>query len=148
MICGERFTQARRYLHHCMFYGFLLCFAATCVATLYADILGHDAPYRVLQPAGAARDNLDLESLEDPLESVSLTGKTVPNLPQRELLLILCAHGGKHYWKRLRWLCDVGEMLRTEQDLDWQKLIVRAKGLRCRRILFLGNLSGQGLVER
>ena len=47
--------------------------------------------------------DLDLESLEDPLESVSLSGKTVPNLPQRELLLILCAHGGKHYWKRLRW---------------------------------------------
>jgi citrate/tricarballylate utilization protein len=42
---GERFTQVRRYLHHCMFYGFLLCFAATCVSTLYADILGHDAPY-------------------------------------------------------------------------------------------------------
>jgi citrate/tricarballylate utilization protein len=42
---GERFSQTRRYLHHCMFYGFLLCFAATCTATLYADILGHDAPY-------------------------------------------------------------------------------------------------------
>ena len=44
----ERFTQTRRYLHHCMFYGFLLCFAATCVATLYGDILGHDAPYAFL----------------------------------------------------------------------------------------------------
>jgi citrate/tricarballylate utilization protein len=42
---GERFTQARRHLHHCMFYGFFLCFAATCTATFYADILGHDAPY-------------------------------------------------------------------------------------------------------
>src|SRR5207249_4358908 len=42
---GEEFSQLRRHLHHCMFYGFFLCFAATCVATFYADILGHDAPY-------------------------------------------------------------------------------------------------------
>ncbi|HME27501.1 MAG TPA: tricarballylate utilization 4Fe-4S protein TcuB [Acetobacteraceae bacterium] len=42
---GERFTQTRRHLHHCMFYGFLLCFASTCTATFYADILGYDAPY-------------------------------------------------------------------------------------------------------
>lgn len=41
----ERFSQSRRWLHHAMFYGFLLCFASTCTATLYADILGHDAPY-------------------------------------------------------------------------------------------------------
>ena len=42
---GERFTQTRRHLHHCMFYGFWLCFAATCTATFYADVLGSDAPY-------------------------------------------------------------------------------------------------------
>ncbi|MBV8589553.1 MAG: hypothetical protein JO212_05750 [Acetobacteraceae bacterium] len=29
---GEQFSQTRRYLHHCMFYGFLLCVAATCTA--------------------------------------------------------------------------------------------------------------------
>jgi citrate/tricarballylate utilization protein len=45
--CDEHFTQTRRLLHHAMFYGFLLCFAATCVATLYADVLGYDAPYAV-----------------------------------------------------------------------------------------------------
>ena len=39
------FSQLRRRLHHAMFYGFLLCFASTCTATVYADFLGHDAPY-------------------------------------------------------------------------------------------------------
>ena len=38
-------------------------------------------------------------------------------------------------------------MLRTEQDLDWQKLIVRAKGLRCRRILFLGIYLAKDLLR-
>lgn len=39
---------ARRRLHHLTFYGFLLCFAATCVATLYHYAFGWEAPYPYL----------------------------------------------------------------------------------------------------
>jgi citrate/tricarballylate utilization protein len=35
----------RRGAHHLVFYGFLLCFASTCVATLYHYVLGREAPY-------------------------------------------------------------------------------------------------------
>lgn len=35
----------RKLYHHLTFYGFLLCFAATCVATLYHYLLGRVAPY-------------------------------------------------------------------------------------------------------
>ena len=35
----------RRRWHHCTFYGFLLCFAATSVAAFYHNILGWTAPY-------------------------------------------------------------------------------------------------------
>ena len=42
---GDAFTLARRRLHHFTFYGFMLCFAATCVATLYHYGLGLRAPY-------------------------------------------------------------------------------------------------------
>jgi citrate/tricarballylate utilization protein len=35
----------RRFYHHCIFYSFLLCFAATSVATLYHFLLGREAPY-------------------------------------------------------------------------------------------------------
>jgi citrate/tricarballylate utilization protein len=41
----ETFSQTRRRFHHAMFYGFLLCFAATCVATVYDHFLGQPAPY-------------------------------------------------------------------------------------------------------
>jgi citrate/tricarballylate utilization protein len=41
----DRFTLARRHFHHATFYGFLLCFAATSVATLYHYVLGWPAPY-------------------------------------------------------------------------------------------------------
>ncbi|HWA79604.1 MAG TPA: tricarballylate utilization 4Fe-4S protein TcuB [Acetobacteraceae bacterium] len=35
----------RALFHHFTFYGFLLCFAATCAATLYHYVLGREAPY-------------------------------------------------------------------------------------------------------
>lgn len=41
----ERPTDRRRLWHHLTFYGFLLCFAATSVATLYHYLLGREAPY-------------------------------------------------------------------------------------------------------
>jgi citrate/tricarballylate utilization protein len=40
----EARTPLRRWLHHATFYGFALCFAATCVATLY-HLGGAPAPY-------------------------------------------------------------------------------------------------------
>jgi citrate/tricarballylate utilization protein len=46
--CNESddgFTLARRRFHHATFYGFMLCFAATSVATLYHYVLGLEAPY-------------------------------------------------------------------------------------------------------
>jgi citrate/tricarballylate utilization protein len=46
--CNESddgFTLARRRFHHATFYGFMLCFAATSVATLYHYVFGLEAPY-------------------------------------------------------------------------------------------------------
>jgi len=41
----DAFTLARRRAHQLTFYGFMLCFAATSVATVYHYLLGWDAPY-------------------------------------------------------------------------------------------------------
>ena len=43
----DRYTLARRWFHHATFYGFMLCFAATTVATLYHYLLDWHAPYPV-----------------------------------------------------------------------------------------------------
>ncbi len=42
---GARPSYLRRRFHHLAFYGFMLCFAATCVATLYHYGFGWKAPY-------------------------------------------------------------------------------------------------------
>src|ERR1700761_5541043 len=42
---SERFSMRRRYLHHAMFYGFFLCFAATTAGFIDHTFLGQPAPY-------------------------------------------------------------------------------------------------------
>ena len=44
---SDNFTLWRRRFHHLTFYGFMLCFAATTVATMYHYFLGLEAPYPV-----------------------------------------------------------------------------------------------------
>ncbi|AWB34967.1 tricarballylate utilization 4Fe-4S protein TcuB [Orrella marina] len=41
----DRFTLRRRMFHHLTFYGFMLCFAATSVGTIYHYVFGWQAPY-------------------------------------------------------------------------------------------------------
>ena len=41
----DAFSLSRQRAHHLTFYGFMLCFAATSVATLYHYVLGWQAPY-------------------------------------------------------------------------------------------------------
>ena len=43
----DAFTQSRRRFHHLTFYGFMLCFAATSVATIYHYAFGWVAPYEL-----------------------------------------------------------------------------------------------------
>ncbi len=45
---GEHHSMARRWFHHFTFYGFLLCFASTCVAAWYHFALKRIAPYPYL----------------------------------------------------------------------------------------------------
>ncbi len=42
---SERFSMTRRWLHQAMFFGFFLCFAATCVGFFYHAVLDWPAPY-------------------------------------------------------------------------------------------------------
>ena len=50
----ERPTDRRKIYHHLTFYGFLLCFASTSVATLYHYLLGARGALSVVRSAGGA----------------------------------------------------------------------------------------------
>lgn len=87
--------------------------------------------------------DLDPEAVWQRLETVELQGRPVPRLSTEDTLLYLCAHGAKHHYERLKWLCDVAELLQAPVVVDWPALLRRADALRSRRLLLLGlHLAG------
>jgi hypothetical protein len=90
---------------------------------------------------------LGLERLWPRLRPLSLNGKEVAALAGEDLLLVLCAHGAKHRWRSLGWVCDVAELLRVDRAMNWQTVRDEARSLRCERILLLGLLLAHELLE-
>src|SRR5207244_1068830 len=78
-------------------------------------------------------------SLHDALPiSLPLGGTLVRTLSAEHLLLVLCAHGAKHCWERLGWICDVAELLRRTPALDLSGMLAQARSLGVERIMLLG----------
>jgi hypothetical protein len=93
--------------------------------------------------------SLDPQCLWKRIEPLSLEGTTVPNLATEDLLLILCAHGAKHGWSRLIWICDVAELIRAHPALNWGQVMGHARRLGGERMLLLGlRLAGDLLGAR
>lgn len=81
---------------------------------------------------------LDTEGLQDRLLSTSLAGTTTLTFAPEDLLIILCVHGSKHLWGKLKWICDVAEMLRRHAGMDWQRVRELARQSHSERMLALG----------
>jgi hypothetical protein len=81
---------------------------------------------------------LETERLWEQLEPISLGGKEVLTLSPENLLLFLCVHGGKHGWERLGWICDIAELIRIRDAMDWRTLMNQARALKSERMLSLG----------
>src|SRR5438034_733317 len=62
------------------------------------------------------------------------------------LMVALCAHGAKHHWQRLSWLCDIERLARTP-GFDWQSAARDAAALRCAPALLLGCLLAADLLD-
>jgi hypothetical protein len=90
---------------------------------------------------------LDPECLWERLHRVPLGGSDVPTFSPEDSLLILCVHGSKDAWERLKYVCDVAELVRTHQDMDWRRVVERAGRLGSERMLFLGLLLARDLLE-
>jgi hypothetical protein len=79
---------------------------------------------------------VDLQ-VEDLLRRAGRTvvgGGEVPCLSPEDSLLVLCVHAAKHLWRRLIWLADISETLRS-QSIDYSLVLSRARALGVVRIL-------------
>ncbi len=89
---------------------------------------------------------LDPEHLWERAKPLSLGGTTALTLSPEDLLLILCVHGAKHCWKRLKWICDVAELLRVHEGVDWEEVMAAARTLGSWRMLCLGLFLAHDLL--
>lgn len=71
--------------------------------------------------------------------STLLPGReSVRALGREDLLILLCYHGFKNRWDRLKHVTDIAEVIRASDDLDWERVIARVEAMRGHRILALG----------
>ncbi len=84
---------------------------------------------------------LDFERLWQRVEPVSLAGATVVNLSPEDLLVILSVQVAKDCVQKresLKQLCDLAELIRVHQEMDWAQVMEQARTLHSERMLFLG----------
>lgn len=79
--------------------------------------------------------------------AVPLGNKMVQGLAPETLLIVLCVHGTKHAWEALKWVCDVAELLRSHQRLNWDWIFSIASAWRCRRLVYLGLSLAHRLLD-
>ena len=79
-----------------------------------------------------------IEGFADRLTTVPLLDRDVPHVCDEDLLLMLCAHGIKHAWNQLKWICDVALLIERRPTLDWTRALERATRLGGRRVVLLG----------
>jgi Uncharacterised nucleotidyltransferase len=89
----------------------------------------------------------DFERLQARLTPVLCGGATIPSFQPEDLLLFLCVHGSRHQWQRLMWICDVAELIRVHQQMDWQRLLEQAKTSGGKRMLLLGLFLANNLLS-
>lgn len=89
---------------------------------------------------------VDPESLWTRLEPVSVAGRTLYTLPARELLLYLCAHGAKHQWQRLQWVCDIAEYCQA-REWPWTEILNRSASVGVKRLTLVGFSVAETLLE-
>lgn len=86
------------------------------------------------------------------LEPISLIGQKVLNLQPEDLLLILCVQVtkdcglGQKNLVKISNICDIAELLRVNQGIDWLSVMEQAGRLGSERMLFLGLFIANDLL--
>jgi hypothetical protein len=92
--------------------------------------------------------NFDAIDIWQHLGTLALQSKAVPALSPEDLLIFLCIHGARHNWAELKQICDLAGHIEIHEDLlDWKGLMDYARGQHIERILLLGLLLGNRLME-
>ncbi len=111
------------------------------VKTFYVDL--HLAPLPALYYFP-----LDVETLMERGSSESIGRFAVPVPKLEDHLLILCYHGEKNRWERLKYVCDLAELLRRHEDrIDWDEIETVTRRIQGRRIVGMALWLARELMD-
>ena len=80
---------------------------------------------------------LPLEKLFARQTRVRIDAHEIPALSPEDELVLICIHGGKHFWERLGYIADVSAFL-SRQELDWERVNMAASEVGAQRMLYVG----------
>jgi hypothetical protein len=98
--------------------------------------IGLDVHTNVMPPG--YRYKYSFEELLARSRVVEAVGRPVRVFAEEDMLHLLCFHGVKNRWDQLKYVCDVGEVVRSHQDLNWDEVLSRAEDTRGERVLYHG----------
>jgi hypothetical protein len=74
-------------------------------------------------------------------------GREIPVPTPEWDFLLCCAHGYKHVFCCLKWICDIAELARSRPDLDYRWVETEAARLDCLRAVSIGSLLAADLLQ-
>lgn len=91
--------------------------------------------------------HLSFNQISENKQILKINGKSLSTLSSEMLLAYLCLHGSKHAWERIEWICDIDRLVRSEINLDWDKIIKIVKEMDSHTTLQLGLLLSHTLLH-
>ena len=88
----------------------------------------------------------DFDGMWRRAENVVMAGTHIPTPSSEDLLVLLCIHGAKHEWRRISWVCDVGQLIASAPSLAWDAVWSSASKAGVRRMVSLGLLLATDLL--
>jgi hypothetical protein len=101
-------------------------------------------PHWAVTPRTLAID-IDYAAIWQRTRPATFAGLPVLAFDPTDLFLLLCVHGAKEQWARLRWICDIAALTGGGQAIDWLALCTRARSQGCFRMVALA-LAAASLV--
>jgi hypothetical protein len=90
---------------------------------------------------------LDLRGVWRRMQRQAADGNAFLTFCVEDELIMLCVHGGKEEWARLKWLADLGALIQATPSVDWQVLAERAGREGVGRLVNVGVLVLHRVLE-
>lgn len=87
-------------------------------------------------------DDLGLEVVE----TIEIYNKKIATISSENLLLILCIHASGHYWERLAWICDISELIQSN-EMDWGYVFEKSDKLGINRLVMINLLLAKDILD-